>query len=91
MTVAGTAIVSAAIGTTVGYCLGAYAPGAYRSMFQDGADPRFDPVAVGLGLGCGQGLIAGTLIGLVVVVSVTWYEIRKMEFQAWTAAHQQRD
>jgi hypothetical protein len=81
-TVAGTAIVSAAVGATVGYCLGAYTPGAYRSMFQNGLDPRFQRVEVGIGLGCAQGLLAGVVIGLVVVVAVTWYEIRRAEIQS---------
>jgi hypothetical protein len=80
-TVAGTAIVSAVVGTTVGYCLGEYVPGAYRSMFAHGVDPRFNPVDVGIGLGCVQGLLVGVVVGLIVVVAVTWYEIRKSEIQ----------
>jgi hypothetical protein len=87
-TVAGTAIVSATIGTAVGYCLGAYVPGAYRSMFPHGVDPRFNPVEVGIGLGCAQGLIAGVVIGLVVVCAVTWHEIRTAEIQSRSAARQ---
>ena len=88
-TVAGTAVACATIGTTVGCCLGRFMPGAYRSMFNAGLDPQFDPIAVGFGLGCGQGLIAGGLIGLGVIVVVTWYDIKKMELQAWTAASQE--
>ena len=87
-TVAGTAVVCATVGTTVGYCLGRYVPGAYRSMFPHGVDPRFDPVEVGIGLGCVQGLIAGLVIGLVVVCAVTWYEIRIAAIQSRAASHE---
>jgi hypothetical protein len=85
-TVAGTAVGCATLGTTIGYCLGVYVPGAYRAMFPHGVDPRFDPVEVGIGLGCVQGLIAGVVIGLVVVSAVTWYEIRIASIQSRAAS-----
>jgi hypothetical protein len=81
-TVAGTSIVAGLLGTTVGYCLGAFAPSSYRALFPRGTEPGFDPIQVGIGLGCVQGLVAGAVVGLVVVVSVTWYEIRTAELQA---------
>ena len=81
-TIAGSAIVSATVGTTVGFSLGQYFPGSYRSMFAHGVDPRFNPVEVGIGLGCVQGLIAGVIIGIVIVLAVTWYEIRIAEIQS---------
>ncbi len=81
-TIAGSAIVCSAVGTTVGYCLGAYVPGSYRSMFPHGIDPRFNSVEVGIGLGCVQGLVAGVVIGLVIVLAVTWYEIRMVEIHS---------
>ena len=83
-TVGGSALVGAAAGTTIGFCLGQYFPGSYRSMFVHGIDPRFNPVEVGIGLGCTQGLIAGVVIGLVIVLAVTWYEIRVAEIQSRT-------
>lgn len=63
-------------GCLLGYLLGVGAPGYYRSVFRNGNDPHFDPVATGIGLGLTQGLTAGLVVGAVVVVAVAWYRSR---------------
>lgn len=78
-TVAATSVATTIIGSLLGFGLGTFAPGSYRALFPNGTDPRFNPVEVGVGLGCVQGLLAGTIIGLVVVLCVTWYELRMAE------------
>jgi hypothetical protein len=81
-TIAGSAIVCAIAGTTIGFCLGRYFPGFYSLMFAHDVGPRYDPVEVGIGLGCVQGLIGGIVIGVVIVLAVTWHAIRIAEFQS---------
>ena len=41
--------VTPAIGAGIGYALGKFVPSYYRSVFNGGNDPRFDPVSVGVG------------------------------------------
>jgi hypothetical protein len=67
----------ALVGLSVGYTLGAVAPGYYRTVFRNGNSPEFDPVQVGVGLGLTQGLLCGLVVGCVVVISVTWYNSRR--------------
>jgi hypothetical protein len=64
-----------------GYGLALLEPGYYRGVFSSGREPRFDPVAVGLGLGVTQGLICGLLVGAVVVLAVAWYRSRRGAFE----------
>jgi hypothetical protein len=66
-------------GWLIGYMLGTNAPGYYRSVFRNGSDPAFDPVAVGAGLGLTQGIVAGLIVGAVVVLAVAWYRSRVPE------------
>ena len=54
-------LLCAAGGGALGYALAVLSPAYYRGVFQAGRAPGFDPVAVGLGLGISQGLIAGLL------------------------------
>lgn len=65
-------IVGSVVGTGLGYLLGHVTPAYYRGVFKAGADPGFDPVQVGLGLGFSQGLICGLLVGSAVVLAAAW-------------------
>jgi hypothetical protein len=59
------------IGLCVGAALGKFVPGYYQSVFPNGHDPDFDPLAVGVGQGLTQGVILGAIIGLI-IVAVYW-------------------
>ena len=62
-------------GGTVGWLLGRYLPGYYRFVVGDAAErPDFDPVAVGVGSGVTQGLLAGLAVGCIVVVAVSYFD-----------------
>lgn len=64
------------MGLAMGAALGTFAPGYYRSLFQDGGEPHFDPVAVGIGQGLTQGTVFGGIIGLLLVAMWYWYHSR---------------
>jgi hypothetical protein len=57
-------------GGLIGYALGRFAPAYYRGVYGIVEPSTFNPVQVGLGLGISQGLIAGVLVGAVVVLAV---------------------
>jgi hypothetical protein len=63
----------AVVGTAVGCALGIFLPGYYRGMLIGGRHPDFDPVDVGIGLGCSQGLILGVLVGAAAVIASIWH------------------
>lgn len=63
-------------GGAVGYAVGRWLPGFYRTLFRATEDQEFDPVEMGLGLGLTNGLMLGVAVGLVIVVAVTWYNAR---------------
>jgi hypothetical protein len=67
----------AVAGTLVGYGLGTFLPGYYRGVFLGGRQPDFNPVDVGIGLGCSEGLMLGVVVGLVVVVVLAWCRSRR--------------
>jgi len=69
-------IVFGCLGALAGYLLGSLAPDYYRTVFRIPPDILIDPSQVGLGLGLIQGVGAGLMIGLVIVVSVAWYDSR---------------
>lgn len=71
-------VLCAIIGAGTGYTLGMVAPAFYRTLFHNGNAPTFDPVQMGLGLGLTQGLVAGLFVGCVVVLSVAWYNSRRV-------------
>jgi hypothetical protein len=56
-------------GGLIGYALGRFAPAYYRGVYAIVEPSDFDPVQVGIGLGISQGLIAGVLVGAVVVLA----------------------
>ena len=64
------------LGAGMGYLLGLVAPDYYRTVFRIPPEVSIDPAQAGLGLGVTQGIAAGLLIGLVIVVSVAWYNSR---------------
>ena len=72
----GSAFLGGLIGLGIGAALGAFVPGYYRSVFFNGTDPSFDPVAVGIGQGLTQGVVFGGIIGLVLVGMFYWYRSR---------------
>ena len=66
----------AGIGGGIGWGLGTFAPGYYRSVFSAGNKPWFDPVAVGVGQGLTQGTTGGVIVGLIVVALFVWRDSR---------------
>ena len=64
------------LGAGTGYLLGSVAPDYYRTVFRIPPEVSIEPAQAGLGLGVTQGLAAGLIIGLVIVVSVAWYNSR---------------
>ena len=66
------------IGMGIGAALGAFVPGYYRSVFSNGSQRTFDPVAVGVGQGLTQGIVFGSIIGLVLVGLFYWYRSRSV-------------
>jgi hypothetical protein len=68
-----------AAGAGIGSALGVVAPSYYRGVFANGNEPGFDPIQVGLGLGLSQGSICGVLVGMVVVLAVSFSRGRPAE------------
>ena len=66
----------AGLGALAGYVLGVMAPDYYRTVFDIQQNSVFSPVQLGLGLGLIQGATAGLLVGVVIVVTVAWYDSR---------------
>src|SRR5579859_1943557 len=75
-TIFGCTLLFAAIGASVGYGLGTFVPGYYRSVFRSAREPWFDPVSVGVGQGVTQGTAGGVVVGVVVVALLCWRDIR---------------
>lgn len=63
-------------GAVAGYMLGSVAPDYYRTVFRIPSDASIDMAQAGLGLGLTQGFGAGLIVGLVIVVTVAWYNSR---------------
>jgi hypothetical protein len=62
-------------GGALGFALARLTPSYYRSVFQGGESPAFDPVQVGIGLGVSQGLIAGLVVGAIVILAVGSFRV----------------
>lgn len=60
----------AILGGTAGYGIGKAAPHYYRAVFDVAAGDSFDAVEAGVGLGVSQGLVAGAVLGTILVVTV---------------------
>jgi len=69
-------------GAAAGYLLGTMAPDYYRAVLRLPPEASIDPAQAGLGLGVTQGLAAGLIVGLVIVVSVAWFNSRVEEQRA---------
>jgi hypothetical protein len=80
--VAASAAVCAAAGAGIGWALGTFAPGYYRTVFRYGDSPDFDAVQVGVGLGLSPGVTAGLVVGCVVVLAVAWHDSRRQAILA---------
>ena len=72
----GAAFLGGAFGAGLGAALGTFSPGYYRSVFSNGESPNFDPVAVGLGQALTQGVVFGTIVGLILVAMFYWSRTR---------------
>jgi hypothetical protein len=59
----------------LGYALAHLTPFYYRSVFHGGESPAFDPVRVGIGLGLSHGLIAGLMVGSIIVLAVGFFRV----------------
>ncbi len=69
------------LGGAAGYMLGSIAPEYYRLVFRISPEITTDVPRLGFVLGVTQGLVAGTLVGLVIVASVAWYNSRAAAFK----------
>lgn len=72
-------LVFTTFGGLVGFWLGRFLPSYYRSVFKNGGEPHFDPIAVGLGLGISQGAMAGAILGIVALAIMVWRGRRSRE------------
>ena len=63
-------------GAVLGYMVGVFAPGYYRSVVAGGDAPGFSPTQVGFGLGLIQGCLCGAVVGCVVVLAVAWSQAK---------------
>jgi hypothetical protein len=72
LVVVASSVVFAAIGGIIGYGIGSYMPGYYRSVFENGSRADFNPVEVGIGQGITQGVVGGAIVGLALVAIVVW-------------------
>lgn len=58
------------LGGVVGYFLGKWTPEYYRAVFDVAEAENFNAVETGVGLGVSQGLVAGAVLGTILVVTV---------------------
>src|SRR3954470_18262392 len=86
LTVAASAAECGVVGNGIGWGLGTFAPGYYRTVFRYGDAPEFNAVQVGVGLGLTQGLGAGLAVGCVVVLAVVWHDSRRQKLLTELAA-----
>lgn len=70
------------VGGAAGYAIGRAIPDYYRTVFRIPPGVSIDPAQAGLGLGLTQGAGAGLICGLVIVVTVAWYNARVSERSA---------
>lgn len=64
------------LGGLCGLLIGVMVPGYYRAVFGVQDEPSFDPVLTGVVLGSTQGLFAGFVIGLIILLIYVWYLTR---------------
>jgi hypothetical protein len=68
----GSAALGGLAGLGIGAALGQAVPGYYRSVFPNGTDQHFDPIAVGIGQGLTQGVVFGAFVGMFLVGVYYW-------------------
>jgi len=78
-TVFGTAALGGLAGLGLGAMMGSIAPDYYRTVFNQGDNPAFNPVALGMGQGLGQGIGFGGILGVALVALFYWYRSRIMK------------
>ena len=61
----------------IGFLLGKFFPDYYRSVFANGMDPEFNPIAVGVGQGLTQGFVGGVVAGIVIIFIITKFKYKK--------------
>lgn len=66
----------ALLGVALGALLGVFLPEYYRSVFDGGEKPGFNPLAVGIGLGLTQGAGFGAVVGSVLIGVFCWYKVK---------------
>ncbi|MEW4489364.1 hypothetical protein AB1L42_14880 [Thalassoglobus sp. JC818] len=72
-------VVGATLGAGIGRSIASLTPAYYRTVFRLPDDATLKELQeLGTGLGMLQGLGTGLAVGLVIVLIVTWYEIRKL-------------
>jgi hypothetical protein len=65
-------------GLGVGYCMGTIHPNYYERTFNASQKRRdFNPVDVGMGLGCSEGLMVGFPLGAMAAVMNAWFGSRR--------------
>lgn len=69
-------VVGMCVGGGGGYLLGITTPTCFRSTFQAGMQPWFNPAHVGIGFGASQGLLIGLSAGTLLVLTVAWRRSR---------------
>ena len=77
-TVVGTAIGFGIVGTAIGACMGAFAPGFFRHLMPLHDLEHYDALSaleLGTGLGIVNGLLWGLIVGVLVVAIVSGKEI----------------
>ena len=75
-----TAVVFGAIGAVAGYLLGQYDSDFLRLALHKTPDSGpMDYAKAGLGFGLVQGVWAGILSALVIILAVSWYESRRTQ------------
>jgi len=68
-------VAGAVLGAGTGWLIGTYIPEYYHSVFSNGDEPNFNPVAVGTVTGLLQGAIAGAAFGTVLSALFFWFRL----------------
>lgn len=71
-----TTIFFTVLGGLVGFLLGKYLPNYYKSIFRNGQDAEFDPLAMGVGQGLTQGITAGAVIAIIFLIVMVWHDVK---------------